>query len=63
MNPKLVEMNHCGLTELMTQSVYSFHKNIQSKLLKNILLIGGNFNIPNIVTRIKQDKYTYLKKF
>ena len=54
-NPIDVGIQQGGIIDAIIQSIKSCHSDLMGPLLSNILLVGGNANIPGFRERVEQD--------
>ena len=57
-NPIDVGIQQGGIVDAIIQSIKSCHSDLMGPLLSNILLVGGNANIPGFRERVEQDLRT-----
>ncbi|KAI8875885.1 actin-related protein 6 [Backusella circina FSU 941] len=55
MHPSDIGMDQAGIPEAIIQSVHACDPDIHGLLYTNIILVGGNANIPGYMDRIKHD--------
>ncbi|KAI7898543.1 actin-like protein ARP6 [Cokeromyces recurvatus] len=55
MHPSDIGIDQAGIPEAITQSVLACDSSIHGLLYANIVLVGGNANIPGYMERIEQD--------
>jgi actin-related protein 6 len=59
-NPGDIGMREGGLAEVILQSICSLPMSLQSVMLENVLVVGGNANIPGFIERLYEESSNVL---